>query len=109
MDTRHQFRGERLINKALAGNPVMSGENRRDDRHREMCLAFWPRALMSRVTVGFIDDVEPNGSESLGQFGAYRIGDVHDEEVIKIGAFSSGFAALARQTSVRKPPRSSTT
>src|SRR5262249_11583475 len=97
MDAGRKLLGERLIDKALSGNPPLADKGGRGDGNGKVRFAFRPIALVSGMTVRLVCDLEPGRCESLGQFATDGIGHIHS-------ALPSEEAAA-----VRKPPRSSTT
>src|SRR5437764_792977 len=68
---------ERLVDEALAGDPVHPGEGIGNDRHVEMGLAARLRPGVTGVALRIVDDVETYRLEALGQFAAHRVGDAH--------------------------------
>ena len=67
-----------------AGHPV---EGRSHDFNAKMGLAFGTRTRVSRVQMRFIDDVEMNRSERIGELGVYGVGDTHTrfrEELLRL-------------------------
>src|SRR5712691_6127819 len=114
MNAGCELLGQCLIDEPLPRHPALAGKRRRYDGHGEMRLALRPRALMPRVTVRFILDLEPGRGEPFGQLAADGGGDGHAAQIIEtIGdykpSYSRGFSPWRNPAAARKVPRSSMT
>jgi hypothetical protein len=65
------------VNHAVTFHAAFPTEGIRHDRHPEMALAPRPLAGVSRVLVGFVNDIETLRRESLGQLVRDEILDRH--------------------------------
>jgi len=75
MNRAGQFLGQYPVDAALAGNPALALERGGDDPDAEMALAAGPRPGMAGMTVRFIDNIEADRVQRLGEFGAQPLDD----------------------------------
>src|SRR5438552_19172734 len=75
VDIGSELFGEDAADEALAGDPALSREGRRDDGDLEMAFAFVARAGMAGMAIGLVDDVEPSRVQPGAQFRVDRLGD----------------------------------
>ena len=62
-----QLGDERLVDHAVALESALPAERLRYDIHAEMRLPALPMTSVPDVLVGFVDDLQARGGESLGQ------------------------------------------
>ena len=77
VDALGQFGGEQAVNKPLAIDARLAGELLRNDRDPEMRLAARIMAGVTGVLVALVDDLERDGGQGLGQFGANAVCVMH--------------------------------
>ena len=68
MNRSRQLVAQRIVNHALAVDPATIGESSRHQFNPEMRLTLGPRTDMARMQMGFVDHLQGQRGERLGQF-----------------------------------------
>ena len=70
--------GERGVDQAMPFDPALPGEGLSHDIDPEVALAARPMTRMPLMLVGFVDDPQGLGPESLGQLSCDEVMGSHD-------------------------------